>query len=76
MLSVYSWTHFGGRNHLIFNMIPGQYPDFNTSLDVQTEKAVIVSGGFSSWSYRPGFDVSIPIFNSLTQNSGNIQETK
>ena len=46
-------------------MIPGQDPDFNTSLDVQTDKAVLAGGGFSAWSYRQGFDISIPVFNSL-----------
>lgn len=49
-------------------MLPGQEPDFNTSLDVRTDKAMIAGGGFSTWTYRPGFDISIPIFNSLTHN--------
>ncbi|CAB4015514.1 Exostosin-2 [Paramuricea clavata] len=66
--SLPSWRQLGGKNHLIFNMIPGQSPDFNTSLDVQTDKAVLASGSFSSSSYRPGFDISIPISNSLTQH--------
>ena len=47
-------------------MIPGQEPDFNTSLDVHIDKAILAGGGFSTWSYRPGFDISIPVFNSLT----------
>ena len=67
--SLPSWQKFGGKNHLIFNMMPGQYPDFNTSLDVRTGKAVLAGGGFSAGSYRPGYDVSIPVFNLLTQSS-------
>ena len=41
-----------GRNHLIFNMLPGQSPHFNTSLDVDRGQAILAGGGFSSWSYR------------------------
>lgn len=55
-----------GYNHLLFNMLPGSIPDFNTTLDVFCEKAMIAGGGFSSLTYRSGFDVSIPIFNPFT----------
>ncbi|XP_028414208.1 exostosin-2-like isoform X2 [Dendronephthya gigantea] len=66
--SLPSWRQLDhGKNHLIFNMFPGQHPDFNTSLDVETDKALLGCGGFSSWSYRPTFDISIPVFNSLTR---------
>uniref|UniRef100_T1JB76 Exostosin-2 n=1 Tax=Strigamia maritima TaxID=126957 RepID=T1JB76_STRMM len=58
------WHH--GVNHVIFNMLPGTIPDFNTSLDVPHDKAVIAGGGFSSWTYRRGFDISIPLFNPFT----------
>ncbi len=56
-------------------MIPGQHPDFNISLDVQTDKAVL-AGAFSSSSYRFGFDISIPVFNPLTQRSVSEQNTQ
>ena len=51
-------------------MLPGGPPDYNTSLDLPLDKALIAGGGFSSWSYRPGFDVSIPVFNTLTVEAG------
>lgn len=44
------WNH--GKNHLIFNMLPGQSPHFNTSLDIHRGRAILAGGGFSSWSYR------------------------
>ena len=56
--------------------MPGQPPDFNTSLDVQTGKAVLAGGGFSAGTYRPGYDVSIPVFNSLTQSSVGDKNTE
>ncbi|XP_061391803.1 exostosin-2 [Musca vetustissima] len=54
-----------GRNHLLFNMLPGVYPTFNTALDVNTDHAMIAGGGFDSWSYRHGFDISIPVWSPL-----------
>lgn len=56
-----------GENHLIFNMIPGSVPDFNTSLDVDAERAMIIGAGFSTLTYRNGFDISIPIFSPLAE---------
>lgn len=60
-----SWKD-GGRNHLLFNMLPGGPPDYNTSLDVPIDKAILAGGSFATWSYRSGFDVSIPVYNALT----------
>lgn len=54
-----------GSNHLLFNMLPGNAPDYSTVLEVDTGKAVVAGGGFSTWSYRRTFDVSIPVFNPL-----------
>ena len=59
----YRWND--GSNHLLFNMLPGNAPDYSTVLEVDTGKAVVAGGGFSTWSYRRTFDVSIPVFNPL-----------
>ena len=55
-----------GVNHLIFNMLPGSVPEYNTVLDVHTGKALIAGGGFSTWTYRRTYDISIPVYNPLT----------
>lgn len=57
-----------GQNHLLFNMLSGSYPTFNTVIDVNTDHAIIVGGNFDSWSYRKGFDVSIPVWSPLLRN--------
>jgi len=54
-----------GSNHLLFNMLPGMVPDYNTTLDVARDRAIIAGGGFSTWSYRYLYDVAIPVFNPL-----------
>uniref|UniRef100_A0ABM0MWV4 Exostosin-2-like n=1 Tax=Saccoglossus kowalevskii TaxID=10224 RepID=A0ABM0MWV4_SACKO len=54
-----------GTNHLLFTMLPGSVPDYNTALDVHRGKAILAGGGFSTWTYRDGYDVSIPVFNPM-----------
>ncbi|XP_031562334.1 exostosin-2-like [Actinia tenebrosa] len=65
LLSLPSWTQ-SGQNHLIFNMLPGGHPDYNTSLDLPLGKAIQAGGGLSTWTYRPEYDISIPVYNVLT----------
>ncbi|CAH1799396.1 unnamed protein product [Owenia fusiformis] len=54
-----------GTNHLLFNMLPGNMPDYNTTLDVHRGLALLAGGGFSTWSYRRNFDVPIPVYNPM-----------
>ncbi|XP_060660677.1 exostosin-2 [Drosophila nasuta] len=58
-----------GENHLIFNMLPGNAPTYNTILDVNVDNAIVLGGGFDTWTYRPGFDVSIPVWSPLLQQA-------
>ncbi|XP_063584533.1 exostosin-2 isoform X6 [Pongo abelii] len=55
-----------GSNHLLFNMLPGGPPDYNTALDVPRDRALLAGGGFSTWTYRQGYDVSIPVYSPLS----------
>lgn len=48
---------------MLFNMVPGVAPDFNTSLDVRIDLAIMAGSGFDTWTYRTGFDMSIPFYN-------------
>ena len=61
------WNH--GSNNLLFNMLPGRVPDFSTTLDMSCDKAIIAGGGFSHWTYRSGFDVSIPVFSPIASSA-------
>ncbi|XP_048886797.1 exostosin-2 [Brienomyrus brachyistius] len=56
-----------GMNHLLFNMLPGGPPDYNTALDVPRDRALLAGGGFSTWTYRQGYDVSIPVYSPLSE---------
>ena len=52
-------------------MLPGSPPDYNSSLDIATDKAIIAGGGFATWSFRPGYDISIPVYNAFTKKKGH-----
>ena len=71
LLSHFSyWNH--GKNNLIFNMLPGTYPDYSTSLQVARGKALLAGSSFSYWSYRNNFDISIPMYSSLAYSTPNL----
>ncbi|XP_052900287.1 exostosin-2 [Anopheles moucheti] len=57
-----------GENHLIFNFIPGNKPDYSTVLDVNTDRAIIVGAGFDSWTFRTDFDVSVPVYSAALED--------
>lgn len=57
----FSW--YGGENHLIWNMIPGSPPDYNTVVDLSLGNALVAGAGFDSWTYRVGFDISLPVYS-------------
>lgn len=66
-----------GENHLIFNMIPGSVPDYNTILDVPIGKAMIAGAGMSSLTHRIGFDISLPVFSPLVNYlDPNLNDTR
>lgn len=56
------WNH--GRNHLIFNMFSGTWPDYSEYLDFDYENAILVRSSFSSKLYRPQYDIAFPLFYS------------
>ncbi|XP_067627154.1 exostosin-2 [Eurosta solidaginis] len=56
-----------GENHIIFNMIP--------RLDgsaLKTDRAIMMGGGFDTWTYRIGFDIALPIFSPSQQNVASL----
>lgn len=53
-----------GRNHIIFNLYSGTWPDYvENSLGFDTGEAILAKASMSEQHIRPGFDVSIPLFH-------------
>lgn len=53
-----------GRNHVIFNLYSGTWPDYvEYSLGFNTGEAILAKASMSVLHIRPDFDVSIPLFH-------------
>ncbi|KAM7029472.1 exostosin-like 1 isoform 2-T2 [Acridotheres tristis] len=53
----------GGRNHLIFNLYSGTWPSYTGELGFDIGQAMLAKASFDTQSFRPGFDISIPLFS-------------
>lgn len=60
----------GGRNHLIFNLYSGTWPDYTEDLGFDPGQAMLAKASLSSEGFRPGFDVSIPLFSREHPRTG------
>uniref|UniRef100_U5EZH6 Exostosin-2 n=1 Tax=Corethrella appendiculata TaxID=1370023 RepID=U5EZH6_9DIPT len=56
-----------GENHILFNIISGTSPDYNTVLDVNTDRAMIAGASFDTWTYRTGFDIALPFYSPILE---------
>lgn len=57
----------GGRNHVVFNLYSGTWPDYTEDdLGFDTGEAILAKASMSVASLRPGFDVSIPLFHKVS----------
>lgn len=54
-------------------MLAGSAPNFNSVVDLATGKAILAGAGFDTWTYRYGFDVSIPIFSEIATHINSSQ---
>ncbi|KAL0880397.1 hypothetical protein ABMA27_002833 [Loxostege sticticalis] len=62
-----------GENHLIFNMLPGRAPNYESVVNLNTGKAIIAGGSFDTWSFRYGFDISIPVYSHIAEKIDSSQ---
>lgn len=65
-----------GRNHLIFNLYSGTWPDYH-ELDFDgfdPGYAILAKASSSSGIYRRGFDISLPLFSTTHPESVDSQK--
>ncbi|XP_076361020.1 exostosin-1-like [Tachypleus tridentatus] len=51
-----------GRNHLLFNLYSGTWPDYVENMGFNVGQAMIAKASTSVSKFRPNFDISIPLF--------------
>ncbi len=63
----------GGTNHIVFNLYSGTFNDdyHEANLEFDVGRAILAKASMSDGFYRPGFDVSLPLFhkNHLAKGS-------
>nr|XP_033794064.1 exostosin-1-like [Geotrypetes seraphini] len=52
----------GGRNHLLFNLYAGTWPDYADELGFDSAQALLAKASSGAGAFRPRFDVSLPLF--------------
>ncbi|KAJ8290778.1 hypothetical protein GJAV_G00017400 [Gymnothorax javanicus] len=59
-----------GRNHLVFNLYSGTWPDYTEDLGFDIGQAMLAKASISMENFRPNFDVSIPLFSKDHPRTG------
>ncbi|XP_054720882.1 exostosin-1-like [Uloborus diversus] len=61
-----------GRNHVIFNLYSGSWPDYaEHNLGFDLGEAILAKASMSTGHFRPGFDVSLPLFSKTHPERGS-----
>ena len=56
----------GGQNFIIFNLYSGTWPEYLEELYFDTGKAMLAKASISHENFRPGFDISLPLWPIVT----------
>ena len=67
-----------GRNHVIFNLYSGTWPDYLEEVGFNLGEAILAKASFSDTYYRAGFDISLPLFGKshpVFQGPGGLLES-
>lgn len=59
-----------GRNHIVFNLFSGTWPDYSEVLDFDTGEAIMARASISESRFRPNFDISLPLVGSTHPPKG------
>jgi len=60
LANINGWN--GGRNHIIFNLFSGTWPEYLEELGFDLGYAILAKASISKEKYRPAFDISLPLW--------------